>query len=121
MGVHSLTLSCTPESIKCDSQVHFWLTPLQALTLVVSLRLRLQHNRFGAPAEVLINLGTKFHGEFQELCEKTLIDHHTTSRDHLEVDRLAKRMVQTVKWGLRSMVFIRAILEIGTTMASYGV
>jgi transposase-like protein len=36
-------------------------------------------NRFGVPAEVLIDQGIKFPGEFQELCEKTLIDHRTTS------------------------------------------
>jgi hypothetical protein len=35
-------------------------------------------SRFGALAKVLINQGTKFHGELQELCEKTLIDHCTS-------------------------------------------
>jgi hypothetical protein len=35
--------------------------------------------RFGAPTKVLIDQGTKFHGEFQESCGKTLIDHCTTS------------------------------------------
>jgi len=32
--VHSLTLSCTLESMKCDSWAHSWLAPLQALALV---------------------------------------------------------------------------------------
>jgi hypothetical protein len=36
-------------------------------------------NRFGALTEVLTNQGTKFCGELQELCEKTLINHYTTS------------------------------------------
>jgi hypothetical protein len=36
-------------------------------------------NRFGVRAKVLINQGTKFYGELQELCEKTLINHCTTS------------------------------------------
>ncbi len=36
-------------------------------------------NRFGALADVLTNQGTKFRGELQELCEKTLINHYTTS------------------------------------------
>jgi hypothetical protein len=36
-------------------------------------------NRFGVPIEVLIYQGIKLCGEFQELCEKALIDHHTTS------------------------------------------
>jgi hypothetical protein len=32
-------------------------------------------NRFGLPIEVLTDQGTKLCGEFQELCEKALIDH----------------------------------------------
>jgi hypothetical protein len=43
VGVHSLTLFCTFGNMKGDSWVHFWLTPLQALTLVVSPRLGLRH------------------------------------------------------------------------------
>jgi hypothetical protein len=35
------------------------------------------------------------------LCDKALIDHRTTSRDHPEADGLAKRVVQTVKRALR--------------------
>ncbi len=31
-------------------------------------------SKFGVPTEILINQGTTFCGEFQELCEKTLID-----------------------------------------------
>jgi hypothetical protein len=30
---------------------------------------------FGAPIEVLIDQGTKFQKDFQDLCEKALIDH----------------------------------------------
>jgi hypothetical protein len=36
-------------------------------------------SKFGVQAKVLIYQGTKFHWEFQELCEKALIDHCTTS------------------------------------------
>jgi hypothetical protein len=36
-------------------------------------------NRFGALVKVFIDQGIKFCGEFQELCEKTLIDHRMTS------------------------------------------
>jgi hypothetical protein len=36
-------------------------------------------NRVGALAKILIDQGTKFHGEFLELCEKTLIDYRMTS------------------------------------------
>jgi len=48
-----------------------------------------------------MNQSKKLWGEFQKLCEKTLIDHHKTSQNHLsKVDGLAKWMVQVVKWGL---------------------
>ncbi len=50
-------------------------------------------SHFGALAEVLTDQGTKFQGEFQVLCDKALIDHQTTSRDHPEADGLAKCVV----------------------------
>jgi transposase-like protein len=50
-------------------------------------------NHFGAPTEVLTDKGMKFQGEFQILCDKVLIDHQTTSRDHLEANGLAERVV----------------------------
>ncbi len=43
-------------------------------------------SRLGALVGILLNQGTKFHGEFYELCEKTLIDHLIISQDHLEVN-----------------------------------
>jgi hypothetical protein len=58
-------------------------------------------SHFGAPAEVLTDQGTKFQGEFQVLCDKVLIDHQTTSRDHLETDGLAECVVQMMKRALR--------------------
>jgi hypothetical protein len=36
-------------------------------------------NRFGPLVEDFINQGTKFHGDFQKLCEKALIDHQISS------------------------------------------
>jgi hypothetical protein len=36
-------------------------------------------NKFGILGEILIDQGTQFHGEFQELWNKTLINHCTTS------------------------------------------
>lgn len=36
-------------------------------------------NEFGILGEILIDQGTKFHGEFQELWDKTLINHCITS------------------------------------------
>jgi hypothetical protein len=62
-------------------------------------------NRFGAPTQVFTHQGIKFSGEFQELCEKTLIDHCTTSQDHHEANMLTKQMVQMVKWGLQKYDF----------------
>jgi hemoglobin-like flavoprotein len=48
--------------------------------------------------EIFTNQSKKLYGEFQNLCEKSLIDHHTTSQNHLnKVDGLAKWMVQVVK------------------------
>jgi transposase InsO family protein len=58
-------------------------------------------SHFGAPVEVLTDQGTKFQGEFQVLCDKALIDHRTTSRDHPEADGLIERVVQMVKKTLR--------------------
>jgi hypothetical protein len=45
--------------------------------------------RFGAPAEVQTNQGEEFQGKFAALLQKLLIDHRTTSRDHLQSDGLA--------------------------------
>jgi hypothetical protein len=47
-------------------------------------------SRFGALTKVFTYQGTKFREEFQELCEKTLINHRTTSRDHPKADGLTK-------------------------------
>ncbi len=50
-----------------------------------------------ALVEVFIDQGTYFCGEFQELCEKALINHHMISQDHIKVDGLVEQMVQMVK------------------------
>ncbi|CAM6110662.1 unnamed protein product [Calypogeia fissa] len=57
-------------------------------------------SHFGAPAKVLTDQGAEFRGDFQDFYDKSLIDHRTTSLDHLEAYGLAKRVVQTVKRGL---------------------
>ncbi len=36
-------------------------------------------SRFGVSMEVFVDKGMKFHGKYQEMCEKALIDHQTTS------------------------------------------
>ncbi|KAH8952462.1 hypothetical protein BDL97_09G086500 [Sphagnum fallax] len=58
-------------------------------------------SHFGAPTEVLTDQGTEFQGEFQVLCDKALIDHRTTFRDHPEANGLVERVVQTMKRALR--------------------
>ncbi len=58
-GVHSFTLSCTPGSMKCDSRAHFRPAPLQALALVVSPRLGLQHIHICASIFWFINKNVK--------------------------------------------------------------
>lgn len=51
-----------------------------------------------------MNQGREFLGEeFQILCEQDLIDYHTTtSQDHMKMNRLGKKVVQMVKWGLQT-------------------
>lgn len=56
---------------------------------------------FGAPAEVVSDQGKEFLGEFDALCERSLIDHRQTSRNHPEANGLAERMVQTTKRALK--------------------
>lgn len=58
-------------------------------------------SHYGAPAKMLTDKGIEYQGEFQVLCDKALIDHWITSRDHPEADGLAERIVQTVKRALR--------------------
>jgi hypothetical protein len=50
-------------------------------------------SHFGALAKVLTNQSMKFQGEFQVLCDKALIDHQTTSQNHLEADGLTDRVL----------------------------
>jgi hypothetical protein len=50
-------------------------------------------NKFGASTKVLTNQGTKFQGDFQDLCEKALIDHQSTSQYYFEANRLVEQMV----------------------------
>jgi hypothetical protein len=60
-------------------------------------------SKFGACAECLTNQGSEFRGEFQDLLDHALIDHCWTSKDHPQVDGLAKRMVRTCKKGLQKI------------------
>jgi hypothetical protein len=54
-------------------------------------------SHFGALVEVLTDQGK----EFQVLCDKALINHQTTSRNHPEANGLVERVVQIVKRPLR--------------------
>jgi hypothetical protein len=60
-------------------------------------------SRFKACVECLIDQGSEFRGEFQDLLDHALIDHRWTSRDHPQANGLAERMVQTCKKGLRKI------------------
>ena len=51
--------------------------------------------------------GREFLGVFEELCTKALVDHHTTSQDHLKVDGLVERIIQTTKRDLRKYGLLR--------------
>ncbi len=64
-------------------------------------------SRFGACVKCLIDQGSKFRGEFQDLFDHVLINHRRTSRDHPQVDGLKERMVQTCKKGLQKICLIR--------------
>ena len=56
--------------------------------------------RFGACAEVLTDNGTEFEGEFDQLCQRLLIDHRTTTRYHPQSNGLTERLVRTIKAGI---------------------
>jgi transposase-like protein len=47
-------------------------------------------NRFNAPTEVFTDQDMDFQGDFQDLCDKALINHRTTSQDHHEANMLAE-------------------------------
>jgi hypothetical protein len=50
-------------------------------------------SRFGACVECLIDQGSEFRGEFQDLLDHAVVDHHRTSRDHPQANGLVERMV----------------------------
>jgi hypothetical protein len=50
-------------------------------------------SRFRPLIKVFIDQGMKFCGEFQKLCESSLINHCTISQYHHEVNELPKWMV----------------------------
>ncbi len=64
-------------------------------------------SRFGACAKCFTDQGSKVKGEFQDLIDHALIEHHQTSRDHPRADGLTKRMVQTCKKGLWKICLTR--------------
>jgi len=69
-------------------------------------------NRFEALVEVPTNQSIKIGGEFQKLCEKTLINHCTTSWNHSKVDGLIEWMVQTMEHGLQNYGIQKAMFKI---------
>ena len=72
--------------------------------------------RFGALAEVVTDQDRKFLSVFEELCTIALIDHRTTSWDHLEADGLAEWVIQTTKCDLRKYELLRGSHRVGDRM-----
>ncbi len=70
-------------------------------------------NKFDILVEVFTNQGMELCGEFQKLCEKALINHHTNSQHHPKVKWWTKWMVQMMKHGLHNYGFQKGILKIG--------
>jgi len=64
-------------------------------------------SRFGDCVKCLIDQGSEFRGEFQDLLDHVIIDHRWTSKDHPQADGFVKRMVQTCKKGLRKICFTK--------------
>jgi hypothetical protein len=58
---------------------------------------------FRACVKCLIDQGSKCRGEFQDLLDHALIDHHRISKDHPQANGLKERMVQTCKNGLQNI------------------
>ena len=50
-------------------------------------------SRYGAPKEVVTDRGGEFQAEFDDLLTKHEITHRLASRDHLQADGPAERMV----------------------------
>ncbi|PNH09774.1 Pro-Pol polyprotein, partial [Tetrabaena socialis] len=61
--------------------------------------------RFGAPAEVVTDIGAEFAAEFAELLERCFIDHRTTSAGHPQADGAAERIVRVLKEALRKACY----------------
>ena len=59
-------------------------------------------SRFGAPREIITDMGGEFQGEFGHLLAKHEITHRIASRENPQSDGLAERMVQTMKRALRA-------------------
>lgn len=64
--------------------------------------------RFGACAEVVTDQGTEFCAEFDELCQRCLIDHRRTSPQHPQANGASERMVQVIKKALRKHALVVA-------------
>ena len=58
-------------------------------------------SRYGAPREILTDQGREFGGAFHTLLSKHEITHGVSSREHLQSNGLAERMIQTVKRAFR--------------------
>lgn len=68
-------------------------------------------NRFGVLAKIFINQGTKFCGDFQQLCQNALVNHCITSWNYFEANGLIDRMMHVVKWGLQKYGFQKCHID----------
>ena len=96
--LHIAPLHCIEH---CTKWVELIPLPSKASVYVAWAFLENVISRYGAPGEVLTNQGTEFQGEFHTLLSEQEITHRVISRDNLQADGLAERMVQTLKQSLR--------------------
>jgi hypothetical protein len=68
-------------------------------------------NRFGALAKIFTNQGMKFCGDFQQLCQNSLINHCTTLWDYFEANGLIDQMMHVMKQGLQKYGFQKCHTE----------
>ena len=64
---------------------------------------------FGAPAECLVDGGTEFEGEFEDLCKQCMIDRRVTSPDSPEGNGLTERVVKTIKFCFKKMALEKGL------------
>lgn len=85
--------------------------PNQTTNLTATTFLESNLSKFGALAKIVTDQGCEFTGENSNLLNQYGIDHWLASREHPQTDGLAKRMVQTLKQGLKESLTERTISD----------